>query len=196
MWQNILTSSKIQYGRDRTLEQRWWSGLGSSCFNDLYSDSILQPELALITAKWRLKGTWPDWSAVSIGLLFSVSVTWQLSSHTPAMAIIYVRPFRCCVSYLLWAADRSGLFGLLPLHNTLLWAAPGGFQHYLFLHIIALSCLNTTLRTNYPDQGMGGIPTCLLNHSKLIIPIPEKRSIKSKKQYRLLRFVGGYFVPI
>ena len=194
MWQNILTSSKIQYGRDRTLEQRWWSGLGSSCFNDLYSDSILQPELALITAKWRLKGTWPDWSAVSIGLLFSVSVTWQLSSHTSNG--YYVRPFRCCVSYLLWAADRSGLFGLLPLHNTLLWAAPGGFQHYLFLHIIALSCLNTTLRTNYPDQGMGGIPTCLLNHSKLIIPIPEKRSIKSKKQYRLLRFVGGYFVPI
>ena len=47
--------------------------------------------------------------------------------------------------------------------------------HYCFV----LSVHNIT--DKLPIPGMGGISTCLLNHSKLIILLPEKRSIKSKK---------------
>ena len=60
----------------------------------------------------------------------------------------------CCPVYPIYSEQLISLdcWPLSPLYNTLLWAAPGG---YLFLHIIALSCLHTTLRTNYPCPARG-----------------------------------------
>ena len=58
------------------------------------------------------------------------------------------------------------------------------FEQHREIFSIIYSCtlfLCLVWTQHYGQITQGGIPTCLLNHSKLIIPIPEKRSIKSKK---------------
>ena len=165
--------------------------LGSSCFNDLYSDSILQP----LTAHYCQEATqvdsaWLVWVSQHKALVFYVRDVTSWTLYTP-------RPFLRCILDPIYSEQLIAPV-YWPLYNTLLWSAPG-FQHYLFLHIIALSRLYTTLQTNYPhSQPRGGNPTEVFTHSKLIISLPENTSIQRKngESAPQLRFVGRYFVTI
>ena len=92
----------------------------------------------------------------------------------------YVRPFLCVLLYPIYCEQLISpvCWPLSPLHNTLLWAAPGG---YLFLHVIALSCLHPTLWTNYPWPARGRDSCLPIQSFKTSYPVTgEKISYKEK----------------
>ena len=107
----------------------------------------------------------------------------------------YVRPFLCVLLYPIYSEQLISpvCWPLSPLHNTLVWAAPGG---YLFLHVIALSCLHTTLRTNYPRPARGRDSYLPIQSFKTNYPVTgekiNKKEAKTSVSALLQIFVGKY----